>query len=144
MDRNVTQWRLLLPPSPKLLYNCSMSQHQSEEPVVGRYIEVRSTRRGVEKPFIVGTRIGVETIYACHELQGMTPDDIVESYPQLTLPQIHAALAYYFERPEEIRVQLAESEAYAASLEQEVGATKYSEQRDAYLSKDAGEDPVSS
>lgn len=121
-----------------------MSQHQSEEPILARHIELRSTRAGQSKPFIVGTRISVENIYVCHELQGMTPDEIVSSLPHLTLAQVHAALSYYFEHSEDIRCGLEASEAFADSMEKEQGATKFTELRDALLNRNGGENSVSS
>lgn len=45
------------------------------------------------KPVIKGTRITVELIVELMA-EGASPDDIVESYPHLTLEQIRAALAY--------------------------------------------------
>lgn len=47
----------------------------------------------VGKPVIKGTRITVELILrAC--ANGMTPEQIVDDYPQLTTADISAALAY--------------------------------------------------
>lgn len=97
-------------------------------------IEVRTTRRGVSKPYIAGTRISVENVYVCHELQGMSPNEIVAAYPHLTLSQVHSALAWYFEHAGEIRRQLKESEEFAEKCEAEQGPTRFSELRDAILS----------
>jgi hypothetical protein len=77
----------------------------------------------------------VDTIYVCHELQGMTPDEILEAYPHLTLSQIHAALAYYFDHPEEIRAGLKRDQDFADELEAEQGATKLSTLRDALFGR---------
>lgn len=38
-----------------------------------------------------------------HENLGMSADEIIVDYPQLTLSDAHAALAYYFDNVEEIR-----------------------------------------
>ena len=46
------------------------------------------------KPRIAGHRIRVQDIAAWHEFQGMSPDQIVAGYPQLSLADVHAALAY--------------------------------------------------
>jgi uncharacterized protein (DUF433 family) len=112
---------------------------QQEQPVIARYIEHRATRAGDRKAYIVGTRLAVENVYVCHELQGMTPDQIVAAYPQLSLAQIHAALAYFFDHAEEVRSQLKQSEAFALQTESEQGKTEFSLLRDAMLgSKDGG------
>jgi uncharacterized protein (DUF433 family) len=45
------------------------------------------------KPCIRGTRIHIAIILDSLA-EGLTPDQIVNEYPQLTLDDIHAALAY--------------------------------------------------
>ena len=49
------------------------------------------------KPCIAGTRIRVQDIYQWHELQGKSPDEIVSSFPQLTMADVYAALAYFWD-----------------------------------------------
>jgi len=58
------------------------------------------------KPIIAGTRIKVSQIAIEYERMGMTPDEIVEAHPHLTLPQIHSALSYYYENVEAINAQI--------------------------------------
>jgi len=67
------------------------------------YIEMRPSAIHGQKACVAGTRISVEDIYVWYELMGKTPDQIVTEYPMLTLPQVYAALAYYFDHTEEIR-----------------------------------------
>ena len=38
-----------------------------------------------------------------HEDLSMSPDEIVTAYTHITLSDVHAALAYYFDNVEEIR-----------------------------------------
>ncbi|MEO8496799.1 MAG: DUF433 domain-containing protein [Planctomycetota bacterium] len=106
---------------------------KQEQPTVARYIEHRTTRAGERKAYIVGTRLAVENIYVCHELQGMSPDQIVAAYPQASLAQVHAALAYFFDHAEEVRAQLRRSEEFAIQIEADQGATKFTVLRDAML-----------
>ncbi|MFQ5733001.1 MAG: DUF433 domain-containing protein [Planctomycetaceae bacterium] len=101
------------------------------QPVTSGHIEIRTTRSGAYKAYIAGTRISVENIYVCHELQGLSPDEIVMAYPHLTLAQIHSALAYYFEHADEIREQLRESEEFAERMADAQGPTRYTQLRDA-------------
>lgn len=103
-------------------------------------IEMRTTRRGVSKAYIAGTRVSVENIYVCHELHGLTPDEVIASYPHLTLSQVHEALAYYYAHPDEIRRQLKEAEEFAEQCEADEGPTKFSQLRDAVLRKSNGGD----
>jgi uncharacterized protein (DUF433 family) len=71
------------------------------------------------KPRVAGTRIRVQDIYVWHELQGRSPDEIVSRFPQLTLADVHAALAYYWDNPAEIQRELASAESLLDQLKQD-------------------------
>jgi uncharacterized protein (DUF433 family) len=47
------------------------------------------------RPRIDGHRVTVEDVAICHERMGMSPAEIVSSYPTITLSDVHAALIYY-------------------------------------------------
>jgi uncharacterized protein (DUF433 family) len=49
------------------------------------------------KPRIAGHRIKVQHIVIWHERMGKSPDEIVSEHPGLSLADVHAALAYYFD-----------------------------------------------
>jgi uncharacterized protein (DUF433 family) len=118
---------------------------QQTQPVTGQHIELRSNRAGDRKAFIIGTRVSVENVYACHELQGMTPDQIVSAYPHLSLALVHAALAYYYEHADEIRSQMDRDQALADSLASQQGTTPFTALRDQLQSgKEVHDDPLSS
>ena len=53
-------------------------------------------------PVIVGTRTKVMDIAIRYEFGGMTPDQIIEQFPHLSLAQIHDALSYYYEHKSEL------------------------------------------
>jgi uncharacterized protein (DUF433 family) len=55
------------------------------------------------KACIACHRVRVLDIVVWHEHQGMTPDEIVSHAPTITLADVHAALAYYFDHIEEIQ-----------------------------------------
>lgn len=61
------------------------------------------------RPVIAGTRIKVSQIVLEYEHLGWTPDEIVKAHPHLTLSQVHAALAYYYDHPEEINAEMREN-----------------------------------
>jgi uncharacterized protein (DUF433 family) len=65
---------------------------------------------------IAGTRIKVEFVYNWVERQGMTPAQVVAEYPQLSMAQVHAALAYYWSHQDEIQRDIAEGEKLVAEL----------------------------
>jgi uncharacterized protein (DUF433 family) len=60
-------------------------------------IELRANRNGELRAYIAGTRVRVQDIYGMAEMRGLSADEIVRSLPHLSLAQVHAALAYYFE-----------------------------------------------
>src|SRR5438046_9265609 len=63
------------------------------------------------KPRIDGHRITVEDVAMWHERIGMSPDEIVSAYPSITLSQVHAAPAYYFENRARIEAHIREVES---------------------------------
>lgn len=68
------------------------------------------------KPRITGHRIRVQDIVAWYEFHGMTPDEIVAGYPQITLADVHAALAYYHAHRDEIQRHMTEDEEFVEKL----------------------------
>ena len=83
------------------------------------HIESRPEKCG-GKPCISGTRIRVQDIYVWHELRGQSPDEIVANFPQLSLGQVHAALAYYHDHRDEIEADVADAEQWAEWLKANV------------------------
>jgi uncharacterized protein (DUF433 family) len=65
------------------------------------------------KACIAGHRVRVLDIVEWHEHQGMTPDEIVSHIPTITLADVHAALAYYFDHIEEIQQEMHAERAFA-------------------------------
>ena len=59
------------------------------------------------KPRIDGHRIRVSDIVVWHEKRGWSPDEIVDQFPGLTLADVYAALAYYFDHHAEIEDEFA-------------------------------------
>ncbi len=68
------------------------------------------------KPRIDGHRIKVEHIAICYERMGMSPDEIVSAHPTISLAQVHAALAYYFEHKDEIDADIEEGRRFVEEL----------------------------
>ena len=69
------------------------------------------------KPRIAGRRITVENIVIWHERIGKSADEIASDY-DITLADVYAALAYYFDHQNEIDQSLEESRAFVDSLRQ--------------------------
>jgi len=82
-----------------------------------QHIEVDADIAG-DKPRIAGHRITVQNIVIWHERMGKTVDEIATEY-DLTLADIYAALAYYFDHREQIDQSIIESESFVEALRQE-------------------------
>jgi uncharacterized protein (DUF433 family) len=70
----------------------------------------------VPRPVVAGTDIKVAQIASEHELLGMTPDQIVEAHPHLTLADVHAALSYYFDHMDAIRADWRENQSIVSEM----------------------------
>lgn len=57
------------------------------------------------KARIAGHRIRVQDIVLWNE-EGRSPEEIVGEFPQLSLADVHAALAYYFDHRDEIDAEI--------------------------------------
>lgn len=68
------------------------------------------------KASIDNTRIRVNNVVWFHK-EGLRPEQILEHYPDLSLAQVHSALAYYYDHVEEIEAELAAEDEAAADFE---------------------------
>jgi uncharacterized protein (DUF433 family) len=68
------------------------------------------------KPRIAGHRITVQNIVIWHERGGLTPDEITSQHAGITLADVHAALAFYWDHADEIRAQIQADELLAEQL----------------------------
>jgi hypothetical protein len=68
----------------------------------------------------------------------MTPTEIVVSHPTISLADVHAALAYYYDHRSEIDADIVADEKFAAELE-----AKYpSRLQEKLRQQDAQDDPL--
>ncbi|MFM7135548.1 MAG: DUF433 domain-containing protein [Planctomycetota bacterium] len=67
------------------------------------------------KPRIAGSRVRVQDVVAWTEA-GQSPDEIVCSFPHLTLADVYAALAYYHDHREAIDHQIRQDDTFVAAL----------------------------
>jgi uncharacterized protein (DUF433 family) len=79
------------------------------------------------RPRIDGHRITVEDVAIWHERIGMSPDEIVSAYPTITLSDVHAALAYYFENRERIDADIEEGRRFAEEMRTKAGPSRLQE-----------------
>jgi uncharacterized protein (DUF433 family) len=83
-------------------------------PTLDQHIEITPGVCG-GKPRIAGHRITVQDIAIWHERLGRTADEICSDY-DISLADVYAALAYYFDHREEIDAKIAQDEAFVAAL----------------------------
>jgi len=108
------------------------------EHILDRHIEITPGICG-GRPRIAGHRIRVQDVAVWHEQMGLSADEIVSRYPQITLGDVHAALAYYYDHRGEIRQNMEEDDALAAALK----AKTPSRLLEKLTGSDAGADPLS-
>jgi uncharacterized protein (DUF433 family) len=90
------------------------------EITLNRHIEITPGVCG-GKPRVAGHRIRVQDIAVWHDMQGQSANDIVAKFPQLSLADVHAALAYYFDHRDEILRHIREDEEAVETLKGQLG-----------------------
>src|SRR5262249_16397969 len=68
------------------------------------------------KACVAGTRVRVMDIVVWYEHLGWNADEIVSQIPAVTLSDVHAALAYYFDNREEIEEDIRRNDEIAEKL----------------------------
>jgi len=99
--------------------------------ILDQHIEITPGIAG-GKPRIAGRRITVQNIAIWHEWMGRSADEIASEY-DLTLADVYAALAYYYDHRPEIEQAIKESESFVEALRQQIPskvAQKLYERRD--------------
>jgi len=61
-------------------------------------------------PTLDGTRIRVSDVVVQVEHREKTPEEVVSSFPALSVADVYAALTYYHERPRQIRKEIRDRE----------------------------------
>jgi uncharacterized protein (DUF433 family) len=81
------------------------------------YIEVDD--HGVAR--LAGTRMKVLHLAKEKRAHGWSPEEMKRQHPHLSLAQIHAALAYYYEHQPEIDRQIAQEQRSARGIARHTG-----------------------
>ena len=67
---------------------------------------------------IKGTRVGIESVvYAFQD--GLSPEEVVQEYPSLSLEQVYATIAYYLHNRSEVDDYIARLEKWAEERRRE-------------------------
>ncbi len=67
------------------------------------------------KPHIAGHRISVQNVVIWRNEMGYSVENIAEEY-NLSLADVHAALAYYYDNKEEVDNSIIEGEKFVAEM----------------------------
>ncbi|MCA9068532.1 MAG: DUF433 domain-containing protein [Planctomycetaceae bacterium] len=86
------------------------------KPTDNSAIELRTNRGGDLRAYVRGTRMRVQDIVIRHQRLGDTAEQIALDQESVSLAQVHAALAYYFENPEAIQKMIREDEEFTARM----------------------------
>jgi uncharacterized protein (DUF433 family) len=85
--------------------------------VIRKHIEIVDGYGGpVAK--IVGHRVNVSHIAMYHEEEGWSPEEIVKQLPTITLADVHAALAFYYDNPEMMEAERSADERFYDELKE--------------------------
>jgi uncharacterized protein (DUF433 family) len=68
-----------------------------------------------------GTRLTLDTVLGAFE-RGDTPEEIIEGFPDLSLADVYAIIAYYFRYRQEVDEYLSAREAEAAEIRRKIEA----------------------
>jgi uncharacterized protein (DUF433 family) len=67
------------------------------------------------RPYIAGTKVSVERVAVLTQ-EGLSPAEIADEYPQISLAQVHAALTYYYANQARIDEALAQEKSLYEQL----------------------------
>ena len=68
------------------------------------------------QPHIRGTRITVGLLAREVESLRMSPAEVIAAHPHLSLAQVHAALAYFYDHRDEMELAMREAEEIESQL----------------------------
>ena len=108
----------------KWYFRASSNTMMTMDQNIGSLIVCTSSVLG-GRPRIDGTRIAVRTIAILYK-QALSPEEIADQYPQLSLAQVYAALTYYHANQPEIEADIATEQAEYERLAREHNPTRKS------------------
>jgi uncharacterized protein (DUF433 family) len=76
---------------------------------------------------LAGTTMKVVELVMAQRAHGWSPEELHFQYPSLSLGQIHAALAYYWDLKEELDADIERRSRYVEQARQEAGPSPFAE-----------------
>lgn len=83
--------------------------------LITEHIEIVQGAGGA-KACIAGHRIRVQDVAVWHEKLGLSPDEIVEQHPELSLADVHAALTYYWDHRDEVEQAITAEHSFVEAF----------------------------
>jgi uncharacterized protein (DUF433 family) len=83
------------------------------------YITLNDKGRAI----VSGTRSKVTMVVRDHLHGGMTPQEIHDAYPHLSLAAIHAALSYYYDHKAELDAEMEQGDRQAEEFKRQLDAS---------------------
>lgn len=93
-------------------------------------------------PVIEGTRMKVAQLVALKRTNNLTPEALREQFPHLSLGQIYAALAYYYDHQTEVDADIERRNQFVAETEAEARKTQPPAREWLQRAKQRGVDPA--
>ena len=84
--------------------------------LVAPHIELRDGPGGLRLR-IAGKNILVRAIVSWHQILGLSPEEISAEY-ELTLAEVHGALAYYYDHRDEVDTMIRTDEQFVSEMKQ--------------------------
>ena len=94
--------------------------------VIRNHIEIIQGAGG-PKAVIAGHRVRVEDVVIWHERLRMSPDEIVDMIPTITLADVHAALAYYWDNREQLDREFEAGRLFEEDMRRQAGPSRLAE-----------------
>ena len=83
---------------------------------MNQFVEFRPDRQKQMRAYLAGTRIRVNDLAMDYERHGMTAEEIAREYPQLSLAQVYAGIAFFHQNRQELRAQIRQDETFVEAL----------------------------
>lgn len=89
------------------------------------YPHISHDEKGI--PFIVGTTMKVVELVMAQRAYGWSPEELHFQHPDLSLGQIHSALAYYWDHRDELDRDIERRSRLVDKIRSEIGSSPLAE-----------------
>jgi uncharacterized protein (DUF433 family) len=105
----------------------------SAVPASIQYAHIDHDEKGV--PFIAGSTMKVVELVMAQQAHGWSPEELHFQHPELSLGEIHSALAYYWDHQAELDQDIEQRSRLVDKIRREIGSTPLAEKLRALRAK---------